>query len=276
MENHEAFRDSSSEPLVTQTSQACDRESDPISRQQSNETLDVLCGSKLRVFQSRAGYRFSLDALVLADFVTVKRSEKLVDLGTGNGIIALLLARLYPSATLQGVELQPAMVARAHRNVAVNGLVQRVKILQGDVREIDERYVLADCDVVVCNPPYRKPNSGRLSVNDERQIARHELNGNLGDFLGAGALLLRNNGRMALVYLAARLGDLIVAMRRAGIEPKRLRMVHSFTESEASLILLEGVKGGKAGLAVLPPLVIYRQAKQYTDEVTAIIAGERP
>lgn len=176
---------------------------------------------------------------------------------------------------MTGIEIQPAMVERARRNVEVNGLDKRVKILQGDVREIGEHYVPAVCDVVVCNPPYRKPSSGRISVNDERRIARHELNGDLAAFLRAGALLLRNKGRMALVYLAARSADLIVAMRRAGIEPKRLRMVHSFTEAEASLILLEGVKGGKAGLAVQPPLMIYRRGKDYTDEAMAIIQGAR-
>ncbi|MGH7852485.1 MAG: tRNA1(Val) (adenine(37)-N6)-methyltransferase [Candidatus Binatia bacterium] len=274
MENHDAFTGLSAGKPTLNSSKAGSRKDEHSSRHKSTESLDTVFARKVRVFQSRSGYRFSLDSLLLANFVTIKGAEKVVDLGSGNAIIPLLLAHLYsPITAMTGIEIQPAMVERARRNVAVNGLDKRVKILQGDVREIGKHYAPADCDVVVCNPPYRKLSSGRISVNDERRIARHELNGDLDAFLRAGAFLLRNKGRMALVYLAGRSADLIVAMRQAGIEPKRLRMVHSFPEAEASLILLEGVKGGKAGLAVLPPLVIYRRAKQYTDGVTAIING---
>jgi tRNA1Val (adenine37-N6)-methyltransferase len=159
--------------------------------------------------------------------------------------------------------------------VRLNGLEERVKIISGDVRSRQWAPKPGSFDVAVCNPPYRKPSSGRVSFSEEKRIARHELNGDLAAFLRAGAFFLRDRGRMALVYLAGRSTDLIVAMRQAGIEPKRLRMVHSFPEAEASLILLEGVKGGRTGLAVLPPLVIYRRGKDYTDEVAAMIQGAR-
>jgi tRNA1Val (adenine37-N6)-methyltransferase len=237
------------------------------------ETLDALFDGRLKLLQSRLGYRVSIDPLLLAYFVSVKRGQKIVDLGTGNGVICLALADLYPSASLTGIELQASLAERAAHNVRLNGLESRIKIISGDVRRREYSLKPGSFDVAVCNPPYRRPSSGRISVNDEKRIARHELNGDLVGFLRAGAFLLRNKGRMALVYLAGRAADLIVAMRQTGIEPKRLRMVHSFPEAEASLILLEGVKAGKAGLAVLSPLVIYREGNHYTDEAMAMING---
>jgi tRNA1Val (adenine37-N6)-methyltransferase len=245
----------------------------PADARSADETLDALFDGRLKLWQSRLGYRVSIDPLLLAYFVSVQRGQKIVDLGTGSGVICLALAHLYPSVSLTGIELQSSLAERAAYNVRLNGLEGRVKIISGDVRGRQDSPKPASFDVAVCNPPYRRPSSGRISVNDEKRIARHELNGDLVAFLRAGALLLRNKGRMALVYWADRSADLIVAMRQAGIEPKRLRLVHSFSEAEASLILLEGMKGGKAGLAVLPPLVIYRGGKDYTDEVAAIVRG---
>src|SRR5687768_4040625 len=254
----------------------------PADARSADETLDALFDGRLKLWQSRLGYRVSIDPLLLAYFVSVQRGQKIVDLGTGSGVICLALAHLYPSVSLTGIELQSSLAERAAYNVRLNGLEGRVKIISGDVRgrqdspkpaSFQDSPKPASFDVAVCNPAYRRPSSGRISVNDEKRIARHELNGDLVAFLRAGALLLRNKGRMALVYWADRSADLIVAMRQAGIEPKRLRLVHSFAEAEASLILLEGMKGGKAGLAVLPPLVIYRGGKDYTDEVAAIVRG---
>jgi tRNA1Val (adenine37-N6)-methyltransferase len=241
----------------------------------SEETLDTLFRGRLKFFQRRNGYRFSLDALLLAHFVPLKRGERVADLGTGNGVIALVLATLHPRVSITGVEFQPAMAERAKRNVKLNELAGRIVICRGDVRAIAAVASSESFDVAVCNPPFRKPNSGRISPNDEKRLARHELEGDLGDFLAAGMFLLRPKGRMALIYPAVRLADLICAMRRARIEPKRLRMVHSFAAAEASLVLVEGVKGGRPGVAVDKPLAIYRRVNEYADEVSAMISGAR-
>jgi tRNA1(Val) A37 N6-methylase TrmN6 len=241
----------------------------------SSETLDALFDGRLTLYQSRAGYRFSLDALLLAHFVTVKPGDKIVDLGTGNGVIPLALADLYASVSVAGVELQAAMVERARRNIELNRLDARIEILRGDVRRSSQIAAAASFDVAVCNPPYRKPTSGRLSANDERQIARHEMKGELGDFLRAANFLLRANGCMALVYSPVRLTDLLTAMREVHIEPKRLRMVHSFPGASASLILVEGVKGGRSGLNVLEPMTVYQRPNEYSEEVADVIAGAR-
>ena len=230
---------------------------------------------QLKLFQSRRGYRFSLDSLLLAYFATPRRRDRVIDLGTGNGVVPLILARLHPEVTITGVEYQRAMVERAARNVELNQLDARISLCRGDVRAAASIGAAGSFDVVVCNPPYRRSASGRISPNDEKRIARHEIHGALDDFLSAGAYLLRAHGRMALVYLAGRLVDLLSSMRQAGLEPKRLRMVHSFKDSEATLILVEGVKHGRSGVEILPPLIVYREGKEYSDEVAAMIAGEQ-
>lgn len=238
------------------------------------ETLDALFAGRIRLFQSRAGYRFSLDALLLAYFAVIRDGDSIVDLGTGNGVIPLVLAHRCPSARLIGIELQASMVERARRNVRLNQLDARIKIIHSDVRSRKDFPKAGSADVVVCNPPYRKSGSGRISVVDEKRIARHESSGALGEFLGAAAFLLGNKGRLALVYTAARCADLFFAMRQARLEPKRLRLVHSFYDAEASLVLVEGMKNGRPGLKVEPPLTVYRHGKEYSAEVAEMIAGE--
>jgi len=239
-----------------------------------DETLDVLYEGKLRLFQDRNGYRFSLDALLLAHFMTCRRGEKIVDLGTGNGVIALTLAYLHSSLAITGVEIQLSMLDRATRNVRMNGFQERITITRADVRNIQKTLSPESFAAVVCNPPYRRPTSGRISPNIERRIARHEIAAGLADFLRAAAHLLPTKGRIAMVYPALRVVDLLQSMRNIKLEPKRLRMVHSFADTKASLVLVEAVKGGRSGNEVLAPLVVYEKGKQYTTEVEAMLAGK--
>ncbi len=238
------------------------------------ETLDALFAGRIELWQSRAGYRCSLDAVLLAHFVGIKTRDQIVDLGAGNGAIALMLARLYPGTRLIGVEIQPAMIERARRSVALNGLAERIKVSRGDVRALATLPELGSFDVAVCNPPFRTTLSGRLSPNLEKRIARHEFAGALGNFLEAGNVLLRRSGRLALIYPAFRSVDLLTSMRAAGVEPKRLRMVHSYCDSPASLILAEGVKGGKSALSIEAPLTIYDKPGGYGAEVRAMLEGK--
>lgn len=237
------------------------------------ESLDALFEGRIRIAQSLNGYRFSIDSLLLAHFVTVRRAEKIIDLGSGNGVVALALAALHPSVSVTGIELQAAMVERARRSIRCNRLERRVRMLHGDVRRSAELFEAGSFDVAVCNPPYRVAASGRISAGDERRLARHEFHGGLADFLGAAARAIRNRGRVAFVHLAARTADVVAAMREFHIEPKRLRMVHSSADAEASLVLVEGVKGGRIGLSVHPPLVLYNSARNYTAEAALLIAG---
>ena len=239
-------------------------------------TLDALFNGQLRILQGRKGYRFSLDAVLLAAFASPRGAEKVVDLGAGSGVVSLILAKQHPSLAVTGLEIQETMVTWAQKSARLNQLESRVWILQCDIRRIAKVLPPGGADVVVCNPPYRKPTSGRISPNKEKRIARHEIAGRLIDFVRAGAYLLPINGRMAVIYPALRTVDLLVTMREANIEPKRLRMVHSFAGAEASLVLVEGVKGGRNGVEVLAPLVIYEKGKQYGAEVASLLAGSLP
>jgi tRNA1Val (adenine37-N6)-methyltransferase len=238
-----------------------------------DETVDALFEGKLKFYQSRRGYRFSLDAVLLAYFATIKPNEHVADLGTGNGVIPLILAQRVASLSILGVELQGALADRARRNVEVNGAGGRIQIVQGDVREISRMAAAESFDAVLCNPPYRKAGSGRMSPSEEKKIARHEIMGTLQDFLEAGRYLLRVDGRMTVVYPAVRSIDLLQALRAAGLEPKRLRVVYSQAHAEASLILSEGVKGGRSGIQIMPALFIYEGDKKYTAEVAAMLQG---
>ena len=235
------------------------------------ETLDTLFQGKLKIIQRKRGYRFSIDALLLAHFVKIHGSEKIIDLGTGNGVIPLILAWLHPSVRVFGLELQEEMVERALRGVNLNRLEERVKIIQGDVCSVNEIFSPESFDAVVCNPPYRGPASGRINPDPERRVARHEIKARLLNFLRTGSYLLRRGGRMALVYPATRTVDLLQTMRQEGLEPKRLRLVYSFEETAATLALAEGVKGGGCELKVMPPLVVYTKDRKYTPEMRAIL-----
>lgn len=246
------------------------------SLKKEDETLDTLFEGELKLFQGRCGYRFSLDALLLAHFMIRRRGERIADLGTGNGVIALILAYLDSSLSITGVETQLSMIERASRNVRLNEFQERVTIMQGDVASIQKTFGPESFAAVVCNPPYRRMISGRISLNAERKIARHEIAAGIADFLRAGAYLLPIKGRMALVYPASRVVDVLQSMRDANLEPKRLRMVHSFADASASLVLVESVKCGKSGIEVLSPLIVYQKGKQYSAEVEAILAGKNP
>ncbi len=234
------------------------------------DTLDQLMPGNFHLWQAERGHRYSIDAILLARFVRLEKCRQIADLGTGNGVLPLLLAHLGGAEKIYGFELQPGMVQRARHNIEINRMGKRISIHEGDVRQIDGLFPGTTIDLVVSNPPYRSTVSGRIAPDDERALARHELAGSIGDFVAAADWLLKPGGRFTVIYLAERLNALFAAMTRAGIEPKRLRMVHATANSSARLVLIEGVKGGRPGLQVEKPLVLYvdSQAKRcYTDEV---------
>jgi tRNA1Val (adenine37-N6)-methyltransferase len=242
-------------------------------KHERDETLDTLFRGRLVVIQAKRGYRFSLDAVLLANFVDIKGKERIMDLGAGGGVIALILAALNPSVQVVGLEIQERMVDRALRSVALNHLNGRVEIVLGDVRSVGQNFRPQKFDLAVSNPPYRRLKSGRVNPDPERYVARHEVEASLQDFLDGGSYLLRRGGRMALVYPAARATDLVAAMRQADLEPRRLRSVHSFEGTPASLVLAEGIKGIRSELEIMQPLVVYAKRKKYSDEMNAILAG---
>jgi tRNA1Val (adenine37-N6)-methyltransferase len=234
-----------------------------------DETLDELRPGGLRILQNKAGYRFSLDPVLLCAFARIGQGETVCDLGTGCGIIPLLLARTSAAESIIGVEVQAEMADRARRGVLLNRLQGQVTILHRDLRAVRTYLAAESCQVVLSNPPYRRPHSGRRSPRGERARARHELCGGLKDFLACAAWLLGTGGRFYMIYLAERLTDLLAGMRQVGLEPKRLRCVHSRIGDPARLVLVEGRRGGGPGLSVEPPLWVY-DGDGYSSEVRAM------
>ena len=216
------------------------------------ESADRFLDGRLTLVQSETGYRFSLDALLLADFVTIRAGDRVVDLGTGCGVISLILLVSRPVELVWGLEIQEELSLQAVRNVRINGCSGRMAVVRGDLRHLP--FGRACAHVVVCNPPYRKARSGRVNPDPRRAIARHELTAGLGEIVKAASLLLKPKGRFAIIYPAERLVDLFGHLRRANLEPRRLKMVHPSARAAAKLALVEATAGAKPGLKVEAPV----------------------
>ena len=225
----------------------------PEIRTGSDECVDRFFNGRLLLIQSKDGYRFSIDAVLLSDFATVKKGDLIVDLGTGCGIIPLILLITKPAARVYGMEIQKDLASQAARNAMLNGLEDRMKIIQGDIRNIPMRKNWADG--VVCNPPYRKIRSGRINPDPRKAIARHEILISIDDIAGTAKEILKKKGRLTLIYPTVRLPDIFSRLRHYGFEPKRLRIHHPSLKSSAKLVLIEATLGGQPGLEILPPVL---------------------
>ena len=240
------------------------------------ETLDSLFQGRLKILQPREGYRFSLDSVLLAGLTQVRRRDRVVDLGTGCGVVPLLLAFRGAAAHLIGLEIQPSLAALARRNVELNGFSRRVDILEADLRLIQRDQVPGPVSLVVSNPPYREITSGRLNPNREKAFARHELLADLGAVVKAAARLLPEKGRLALIYPARRLPRLFKEVSGAGFTPKRLTLIHGSLDSPGKLAHLEAIKGGGEELRINKPFAVYGADRKYTVEMAAMYHSPNP
>jgi len=231
------------------------------------QTTDTFFGGKLRINQEDAGYRFSIDAVLLAHFVNPRAADKLLDLGTGCGVIPLILTYRHPGITAIGIEIQNELAELAISNVFANRMQNRINVLRLDMRQLKPAMIGGPADAVVCNPPYRSPNSGKLNPDAQRAIARQELKVCLIDVLETARRVLRTAGRFFTIYPAQRIAELFSQMHLSGIEPKRIRVVHPRLEEEAKLILVAGTKGAREGMTIGPPLIISTGEGGYSEEV---------
>lgn len=236
----------------------------------AGETLDEIAGGQIKVLQKAKGYRFSLDALLLSHFVRLCPDEHILEMGAGSGVISLILAGRWGDVKITGIDIQEELVEMAGRSVALNGLCEKIVIRLADIRDIKHIFPSRSFDVVVANPPYRKINSGRINPDREKALARHEITGTLEDFLQAGGYVLKPAGRAYFIYPATRMVELLSSMRRVHVEPKRLRIVHSDDKEFGKFVLAEGVREGGEELEVIPPLFIYDEKGEYTEEMTSI------
>lgn len=237
------------------------------------ERLDDLGRAGLRIIQHPGRFPFALDPVLLAHFARVPRRGRVLDLGTGTGVIPLLLAARHPDIHIAGLELQAESAEMAARSVALNHLQARVQIDCGDYREVAALYGHGRFDLVTMNPPYREQGRGRISPDPARAGARHELWGSLSEAMAAAATAVRFGGRVAVVFLAERLADLLTELRARSLEPKRLRLIHPRAGQPANLLLLEAVRGGGSGLRVEPPLYVYGEGTGFTPEMQQIYDG---
>jgi tRNA1Val (adenine37-N6)-methyltransferase len=232
-------------------------------------TRDIVAGLKL--VQPAVGYRASLDPVLLYGFIRPRGQERIVELGAGCGLPALLIARRWPRCRLWAIELQPELAAAARENARRNGLSRRCAILEGDLRRIGALLPARGFERVVANPPFRRPRSGRISPLAGRALARQELTFTLADMIGAADYLLNNGGRLDFIHLVERLPEILGALAEAGFEAKVMRLVTSFADRAPKLVLLSAYKRACPGLKVLPNLVVFDRPGVYTSEVRGFL-----
>lgn len=235
-------------------------------------SLDSFLEGHLKICQSRAGYRFSVDALILAyHAVPNKPAEKILDIGTGCGIMPLITAFRYPDVHIVGVEIQSELAALARTNVEENGFQSQIRILEGDILHLRAGDVGAPLDMVMTNPPYRKPRSGRINPQSQRALARHEITVSLDGLIKAMRRVLRTGGRGWIIYPVERLVELMACLRAHHLEPKYMRVLHSRYGTDGKRCLIKAVKAARPGLIVGPPMVIYNEDGRYTEEMVAML-----
>ena len=231
------------------------------------ERLDDLQRNGYQIIQKKDGFCFGMDAVLLSGFAAVKPGEKAIDLGTGTGIIPILLEAKYEGEHYTGLEIQDEVAEMAARSVALNHLEEKVSIVKGDIKEASRLFGAASFDVVTSNPPYMNDAHGLKNPDLPKAISRHEVLCTLDDVTREAARLLRPGGRFYMVHRPHRLIEIITALTKYKLEPKRMKMVHPFVEKDANMVLIEAVRGGKSMIKVEAPIVVYQEPGVYTQEI---------
>ncbi len=238
------------------------------------ERIDDLQLNGLKLIQNTEKFCFGVDAVLLSDFADVKRNSKVLDIGTGTGIIPVLLAGKTKAAKIVGLEIQEEMAEMAARSVLLNELSDKLEIIHGDIKLYTQYFGKSSFDVVVSNPPYTNKGCGLVNPMDSKAISRHEILCSLEDVVSAAAALLSPGGQLAMVHRPERLADIICSMRNNGIEPKYLRLVQPKPGKKPNMLLIKGNRGGNPELKVMEPLYVYNSDGTYSDEINKIYGRE--
>lgn len=236
----------------------------------NNERIDELDRNGYCIIQDPSKFCFGMDAVLLSDFAKVKKNEKALDLGTGNGIIPILLEAKNNGEHYTGLEIQPESADLARRSVAYNHLEEKISIEIGDICEASKIFGVDSMDVVTTNPPYMIGQHGVKNDADAKTIARHEVLCTLDDIIRESARLLKPSGRFYMVHRPFRLAEIFSTMVNYHIEPKRMRLVYPYVDKEPNMVLIEGLRGGKSRITVERPLIVYKDVNVYTDEILEI------
>ncbi len=231
------------------------------------ERLDDLQRNHFQIIQDPGRFCFGMDAVLLSGFAKIKPGERVLDLGSGNGIIPILLAAKTEAAYLAGLEIQPENVDMAKRSIVFNGLQERVFMTEGDIKEASALLGASSFDAVTCNPPYMPGRHGLTSQDMPRAIARHEILCTFEDVARETAKLLRPGGKFYLVHRPFRLAEIMNTLLSYKLEPKRMRLVYPFVDQEPNMVLLEASRGGNPHLRVEAPLIVYREPGVYMPEI---------
>jgi tRNA1Val (adenine37-N6)-methyltransferase len=225
----------------------------------------------LHLSQSSNGYRYSIDAFLLADFCGLPKDFKILDLGSGCGIVSILLAKAWPNSQIVGIDIQPDLIKFAKQNLQKNKFLKNIKFILGDIREISNYFFKEEFGIVITNPPYHKIGSGRINPNPGKASARHEIIGGLKEFIHAGFKVLKPKGSFYIIYTAKRTPELICELIKNKLEPKILRNVHPKENNNANLVLIKATKMGKPGLKILPPIYLFKNDGKYSNESKRIL-----
>ncbi len=239
-----------------------------------DERVDDLERNGYRIIQKKDGFGFGIDAVLLSDFSGVKKNERVIDLGTGTGIIPILLEARYQGEHYTGLEIQEELADMASRSVRLNGLEDKITIVSGDIKEADTKFGTGRFDVVTANPPYMNDDESFKNADMQESIARHEIACTFDDVAYQASRLLRYGGRFYLVHRPRRLNEILNTLTQYFLEPKRMRFVHPFEDKEANMVLIEAVKRGSASLKVEPPLIVYKEPGIYSDEIYRIYGSD--
>lgn len=232
-----------------------------------NERLDELHRNGYFIIQDPGRFCFGMDAVLLSGFARVKKGENVLDLGTGTGIIPILLEAKTEGSHFTGLEIQPESADMAARSVAYNHLEEKVSIVTGDIKDASKIFGASSFDVITTNPPYMIGEHGLKNPTDAKAIARHEVLCNLDDILRESARILKPGGRFYMVHRPFRLAEIFAKMVEYRIEPKRMQLVYPYVDKEPNMVLIEGLRGGKSRLTVEKPLIVYEEEGKYTPEI---------
>lgn len=231
------------------------------------ERLDDLQRNGYRIIQNPEKFCFGMDAVLLAGFARAYPSQKVLDLGTGTGIIPILMEGRYGVGQLSALEIQEESADMAVRSVALNGLTERIRVIHGDIKEVSNLFEASSFDVVTSNPPYMAEKDGLKNPNEAMRIARHEVLCKLDDVVGAAAYCLKEKGRFYMVHRPTRLGEIFACLRAHRLEVKRMCLVYPYVDKEPNMVLIEALKGGNPGMRVEKPLIVYEAPGKYTREI---------
>lgn len=235
-----------------------------------NERLDELQRNGYQIIQNPEKFCFGMDAVLLSSFAQAKKGDIVLDMGTGTGIIPILMEAKTSAAHFTGLEIQKESADMARRSVLWNQLDSKIDIVTGDIKEADQIFQSASFDVITCNPPYMIGQHGLVSMEQSKAIARHEILCTLEDVVKQAAKLLKPNGHFYLVHRPFRLAEIIVTLSSYQLEPKRMKLVYPFVHKEPNMVLLEAVKGGRSRMTVEKPLIVYQSPGVYMPEIYEI------